>query len=115
MPSSPGSRPETMQLQAGTVIGGSTLRSRPQAPRATSPARFGRSSSQRSKTSDGSAQSRPITATVGGEAMDLCLSAGAALHKARRPEWSPDGADLVARGMLAAQALADEPLDAPAR
>ena len=59
----PGSRPVSMQLQAGTVIGGSTLRSGPQVPRSTSPRMFGSSSSQRSKTSLGSAQSRPITAT----------------------------------------------------
>ena len=37
MPSSPGSRPVIMQLQAGTVIGGSTLRSGPHVPRSTRP------------------------------------------------------------------------------
>jgi hypothetical protein len=56
-------RPAVDPLQAGTVIGGSTLRMRPQVPDRTIEAMCGRSSSQRSKTSDGSVQSRPMTAT----------------------------------------------------
>src|SRR6266540_1181897 len=64
MPSSPGSRPVSMQLHAGTVMGGSTLRSGPQVPAWTRLRRLGRSSSHRSNTRPGSAQSRPITATL---------------------------------------------------
>src|SRR5919109_3581839 len=64
MPSSPGSRPVSMQLQAGTVIGGSTLRNGPEVPAPTSRRRLGRSSSHRSNTRPGSAQSSPITATL---------------------------------------------------
>src|SRR5215210_6369732 len=52
-----------MHVQAGTVIGGSTLRSRPQVPALTIRAMLGRSSSQRSNTSEGSAQSSPMMAT----------------------------------------------------
>ena len=64
MPSSPGSRPVIMQLQAGTVIGGSTLRSGPHVPPSHQRvAGSGSSSRQRSNTSFGSAQSRPMTAT----------------------------------------------------
>src|SRR5215210_2086783 len=53
-----------MQVHAGTVIGGSTLRNRPQVPARTSDEMLGSSSSQRSNTSDGSAQSSPMTATL---------------------------------------------------
>src|SRR5579872_1832456 len=64
MPSSPGSWPVIMQLQAGTVIGGSTLRSGPQVPAPIRRLRFGSCSLQRSKASRGSAQSSPMTATL---------------------------------------------------
>src|SRR5215211_8902775 len=64
MPSSPGSRPVSMQLQAGTVMGGSTLRSGPQVPAPARRRRLGSSSSHRPNTRPGSAQSRPITATL---------------------------------------------------
>ena len=56
-------RLDIMQLQAGTVIGGMTEVSRPETPRSMSPTRTGRSSRQRSSTSDGSAQSSPMIIT----------------------------------------------------
>src|SRR5918994_1442584 len=64
MPSSPGSRPVIMQLQAGTVMGGSTLLSGPQVPSPMRRRKLGRSSSHGPNTRLGSAQSRPITATL---------------------------------------------------
>src|SRR4249919_1156911 len=55
-----------MQDQAGTVIGGITDVSRPYAPRSMRPASVGSSSRQRSRTSDGSAQSSPMSMTFRG-------------------------------------------------
>ena len=55
-----------MQLQAGTVIGGMTDVSRPYEPRSMSPESVGSSSRQRSRTSDGSAQSSPMSITFRG-------------------------------------------------
>ncbi len=52
-----------MQDQAGTVIGGTIDVSRPETPRSMRPESTGRRSRQRSSTSEGSAQSRPITIT----------------------------------------------------
>jgi len=52
-----------MHDQAGTLIWGSMVRRGPQVPRWMSERMVGRSSRQRSKTSDGSAPSRPIIAT----------------------------------------------------
>jgi hypothetical protein len=52
-----------MHDQAGTVIGGTIEVSRPQTPRSMSPESTGSRSGQRSKTSEGSAQSSPITIT----------------------------------------------------
>jgi hypothetical protein len=50
-----------MQAQAGTVMGGSQLRRTPYRPRSISERRVGSSSRQRSNTSCGGAQSRPMT------------------------------------------------------
>ena len=55
-----------MQDQAGTVIGGMTDVSRPYEPRSMSPEIVGSSSRQRSRTSDGSAQSSPMSMTFRG-------------------------------------------------
>src|SRR5947209_10840676 len=52
-----------MQLQAGTVIGGMIEVRRPETPRSARPLRTGSSSRQRSRTSDGSAQSSPTIRT----------------------------------------------------
>ena len=57
-----------MQDQAGTVIGGMTEVSRPYVPRSMRPDRVGSWSRQRSRTSDGSAQSSPINMTFLGTA-----------------------------------------------
>ena len=55
-----------MQDQAGTVIGGITEVRRPYEPRSMSPESVGSSSRQRSRTSDGSAQSSPMSMTFRG-------------------------------------------------
>ena len=55
-----------MQDQAGTVIGGITEVSRPYEPRSMSPEIVGSSSRHRSRTSDGSAQSSPMSITFRG-------------------------------------------------
>src|SRR5512139_2648279 len=52
-----------MTIQAGMVMGGSELRSLPQSPSAMRPLRTG-SSSRRSNTISGGAQSRPTTRTL---------------------------------------------------
>src|SRR5689334_1958994 len=54
-----------MHVHAGTVIGGFVLRSRPQAPRAISPASVGSSPRQRSKTRAGAAESSPTISSFG--------------------------------------------------
>src|SRR3990167_3037210 len=64
MPSSPGSRLDIMQLQAGTVMGGTTLLSLPQQPCSVRRLSVGSSSRQRSKASSGGTQSSPMTATL---------------------------------------------------
>src|SRR3990172_4763348 len=64
MPSSPGSRLDIMQLQAGTVMGGTTLLSLPQQPCSVRRLSVGSSSRQRSKASSGGTQSNPMTATL---------------------------------------------------
>src|SRR3989304_5354313 len=64
MPSSPGSRLDIMQLQAGTVMGGTTLLSLPHQPCSVRRLSVGSSSRQRSKTSSGGTQSSPMTATL---------------------------------------------------
>ena len=63
MPSVPGSLLEAMHDQAGTVIGGMELFRWPNVPASISRRTFGRSSMNRSNISEGSAQSRPMTAT----------------------------------------------------
>ena len=55
-----------MQDHAGTVIGGMTDVSRPYEPRSMRPEIVGSSSRQRSRTSDGSAQSSPMSMTFRG-------------------------------------------------
>jgi hypothetical protein len=55
-----------MQDHAGTVIGGITDVSRPYEPRSMSPESVGSSSRQRSSTSEGSAQSSPMSITLRG-------------------------------------------------
>jgi hypothetical protein len=55
-----------MQDHAGTVIGGMTDVSRPYAPRSMRPEIVGSSSRQRSRTSEGSAQSSPTSITFRG-------------------------------------------------
>ena len=55
-----------MQDQAGTVMGGITEVKRPYDPRSMSPESVGSSSRQRSRTSEGSAQSRPMSMTFRG-------------------------------------------------
>jgi len=55
-----------MQDHAGTVIGGMTDVSRPYDPRSMSPEIVGSSSRQRSRTSEGSAQSSPTSITFRG-------------------------------------------------
>ena len=55
-----------MQDHAGTVIGGITEVRRPYEPRSMRPERVGSSSRQRSSTSDGSAQSSPMSMTFRG-------------------------------------------------
>src|SRR3972149_1531405 len=66
MPSTPGSLPQVITLQAGTVMHGMHERSRPYAPRAMRRLRLGSSLRQVSKTSSGAAQSRPMTNSLGG-------------------------------------------------
>ena len=55
-----------MQDHAGTVIGGITEVRRPYVPRSMSPEIVGSSSRQRSRTSEGSAQSSPMSMTFRG-------------------------------------------------
>ena len=55
-----------MQDQAGTVIGGMTEVSLPYEPRSISPEIVGSWSRQRSRTSEGSAQSSPMSMTLRG-------------------------------------------------
>jgi hypothetical protein len=50
-----------MHVQAGTVIGGSELRSEPQVPFSIKAHKFGIASRYRSNTNEGAAQSSPIT------------------------------------------------------
>src|SRR5262245_23710251 len=69
-----------MQAQAGTVIGGLVLSSRPQHPSAARRLRFGRRDLKRSKTRAGAAQSSPMTATF----MRSPREAVAASSRARR-------------------------------
>ena len=57
-------RLDIMQDQAGTVIGGITDVSLPYAPLSIRLERTGNSSRQRSRRSDGSAQSRPMIITL---------------------------------------------------
>src|SRR5215218_8514092 len=64
MPSVPGSLLDIIDDQAGTVIGGSQLRSRPELPRPMRASRLGSAPRKSSKTRRGSAQSRPITTTL---------------------------------------------------
>src|ERR1017187_7002624 len=64
MPNSPGEVPVTMTIQAGQVMGGSQLRSRPQMPLSIKLESTGRRGRKRSKTKEGSAQSRPRTAIL---------------------------------------------------
>ena len=54
-------RLDIMHDQAGTVIGGMTEVRRPDVPRSISPVSAGSSERQRSSTSDGSAQSSPMS------------------------------------------------------
>src|SRR2546427_8903768 len=54
-----------MDVQAGPVMGGCVLRLGPWAPRSISPASVGRSLRQRSKTSAGAAESRPMISSFG--------------------------------------------------
>ena len=54
-----------MQAQAGTVMGGSMVRSGAEVPSARSLLRFGNSGANSSKTSSGGALSRPMTMTLG--------------------------------------------------
>ena len=51
-------------IHAGTVIGGSQLRKTPHIPRRRRRVRFGSRSANLSNNSEGSAQSRPMTATL---------------------------------------------------
>ena len=60
-PRSPGVRLDIMQDQAGTVIGGMTEVRRPDVPRSIRPFSTGSSGRHRSSTSDGSAQSSPMS------------------------------------------------------
>src|SRR6185437_17102209 len=63
MPSSPGVRRAIMQDHAGTVMGGTMLRSGPHNERSRSFVRVGMSSANCSKSRPGVPQSNPITAT----------------------------------------------------
>jgi hypothetical protein len=65
-PRSPGVFDDIMQDHAGTVIGGMTEVSRPYEPRSINPEMVGSWSRHRSRTSDGSAQSSPMSMTFRG-------------------------------------------------
>src|SRR5437764_3182656 len=83
-----------MTIQAGTVIGGSQLRKVPQAPRSRNRVRFGRRSAYRSKTRVGSAQSRPMTTTLGACAWDIARSLGGE-DPSPRPSRRPRGEGIL--------------------
>src|SRR5579862_3631729 len=73
MPSSPGDEPVIITIHAGQVIGGSQLRSRPHIPDSIRLLITGNCGRKASNTSDGSAQSRPRTATFEGIAFSKIL------------------------------------------
>ena len=79
-----------MQDQAGTVIGGTTLRSGPHMDRSRSAVRVGMSSAKRSKSSSGVPQSSPMSATRPRLVMAAPL---AGRTTSRRPVYASVSAD----------------------